>query len=323
MSDDHGNGGTPGLLEQLPTDELKEQLRELAKAAGQRALGAVTGNLSGAGQKLMEKVTSALPGGGPKEALDAGVESLTGKATEALGGGGGGGIAKKAASVGKEMVKDKVKEALPGGGGGGNGGGGGGSKVTNIVEEIDVGVPVSVAYNQWTRFTDFPDFMKKVEKVEQESDTELSWRAQVLWSHRDWTSTIVDQVPDERIVWKSEGAKGYVDGAVTFHELAPTLTRILLVLEYYPQGFFEKTGNLWRAPGRRARLELKHFRRHVMTEALLHPEEIEGWRGEIHDSEVTDGRSAQAEADQGEDQAEDQGEDQAENQAEDQGDEDA
>jgi uncharacterized membrane protein len=280
MSDDHDDGGTPGLLEQLPTDELKQQLRELAKVAGQRALGAVTGNLSQAGHKLKEKVTSALPGGG------------------------GGGIAEQAVGAGKEMVKDKVKEALPGGGGGGNGGGG--SKVTNIVEEIDVGVPVSVAYNQWTRFTDFPDFMKKVEKVEQESDTELSWRAQVLWSHRDWTSTIIDQVPDERIVWKSEGSKGYVDGAVTFHELAPTLTRILLVLEYYPQGFFEKTGNLWRAPGRRARLELKHFRRHVMTEALLHPEEIEGWRGEIHDSEVTGDQSAEEETGQGEDQGPDE-----------------
>ena len=59
--------------------------------------------------------------------------------------------------------------------------------------------------------------------------------------------------PHERIVWRSKGAKGYVDGAVTFHELTPDLTRILVVLEYHPQGFFEKTGNLWRAQGRRAR----------------------------------------------------------------------
>jgi uncharacterized membrane protein len=184
----------------------------------------------------------------------------------------------------------KVGEKVTGGGNGGGGGGGQGKqsdKVTNIVEQIDVGVPVRVAYDQWTRFTDFPGFMKKVENVEQVSDTELKWRGRILWSSRNWKSTIIDQVPDERIVWRSEGAKGYVDGAVTFHELAPRLTRILVVLEYYPQGFFEKTANLWRAQGRRVRLELKHFRRHVMTEAMLHPEELEGWRGEIHDSEVT------------------------------------
>lgn len=71
-----------------------------------------------------------------------------------------------------------------------------------------------------------------------------------------------------------------------------------MVLEYYPQGFFEKTANLWRAQGRRVRLELKHFRRHVMTQVALHPEEVQGWRGEIHDSEVTsepprDGESAE------------------------------
>ena len=67
-------------------------------------------------------------------------------------------------------------------------------------------------------------------------------------------------MPDSHIVWRSKGAKGHVDGAVTFPELGPNLTRVLLVLEYHPQGLFERTGNLWRAQGRRARLEFKHFR---------------------------------------------------------------
>jgi len=147
-------------------------------------------------------------------------------------------------------------------------------------------VPLRLAYDQWTQFEDFPSFTKKVENVEQESDEKLNWKAQVFWSHRTWESTILQQIPDKRIVWRSKGAKGYVDGAVTFHELAPELTRIALVLEYHPQGFFERTGNLWRAQGRRARLEFKHFRRHVMTQAVLRPEEIEGWRGEIRDGEV-------------------------------------
>jgi hypothetical protein len=176
--------------------------------------------------------------------------------------------------------------AITGNGGKPGGSGGQKLKVTNIVEWADVGVPVRLAYDQWTQFTDFPSFMKKVESVEQEEETKLKWRAQIFLSHRSWDSTIMEQVPDKRIVWKSDGAKGFVDGAVTFHELGPELTRICLILEYHPQGFFEKTANIWRAQGRRARLEFKHFVRHLMTEAILHPDEIQGWRGEIHEGEV-------------------------------------
>jgi hypothetical protein len=145
---------------------------------------------------------------------------------------------------------------------------------------------VSVAYNQWTQFQDFSSFMKKVDGVEQSSEEKLTFKAQVFWSHRTWEATILEQVPDDRIVWRSKGEKGHVDGAVTFHELGPRLTRILVVLEYYPQGLFERTGNIWRAQGRRARLELKHFRRHVMTRTILDPDSVEGWRGEIRDGEV-------------------------------------
>ncbi|WP_199487347.1 SRPBCC family protein [Actinomadura spongiicola] len=159
-------------------------------------------------------------------------------------------------------------------------------KPTNIVEQIDVGAPCRLVYDQWTRFEDFPSFMKKVESVEQVSDEKLNWKAKVFWSSRTWESTIVEQVPDEHIVWRSKGSKGHVDGTVSFHELSPDLTRVLLVLEYHPRGLFERVGNLWRAQGRRVRLELKHFRRHVMTQSLARPDEVEGWRGEIRDGEI-------------------------------------
>ena len=159
-------------------------------------------------------------------------------------------------------------------------------KPTNIVEQTDVGAPRRLVYDQWTLFQRYPSFMKKVESVDQAGETRLNWKAKIFWSSRTWESTITEQVPDRHIVWRSKGPKGHVDGTVSFHELAPNLTRVLLVLEYHPVGLFERTGNLWRAQGRRARLELKHFRRHEMTQSLTRPDEIEGWRGEIRDSEV-------------------------------------
>ena len=233
--------------------------------------------MSATGSPLFE-ATKRLGGALGKQALSKAGDKI-GDVTEGLtsfaGGDGGGGVQGLMEAVGI------------GGGGKGKSGKSKKIKTTTIVETADVGVPVDVAYDQWTQFAEFPAFMKKVEHVEQDEDDKLTWRAQVFWSHRTWQSTIVEQTPDERIVWESSGAKGYVDGAVSFHEIGPALTRIVLVLEYHPKGLFEHIGNMWRAQGRRARLELKHFQRHVMTDTVLHADELEGWRGEIHDGEVT------------------------------------
>ncbi|HEV7708947.1 MAG TPA: cyclase, partial [Asanoa sp.] len=108
-----------------------------------------------------------------------------------------------------------------------------------------------------------------------------------------------------------------VDGTVTFHEVTQDLTRILVVLEYHPQGFMEQTGNLWRAPGRRARLELKHFVRHVMRETILNPDDVKGWRGEIRDGEVVqeDDRSDDEGNDEQPEGQADKGAEQPENQS--------
>jgi hypothetical protein len=200
---------------------------------------------------------------------------------------------------------DKIK-GLFGKSGGGSGGQGKKLKVTNIVEQLDVGLPLRTTYDLWTQFADFPSFMKKVESVEQASDEKTNWKAKVLLSHRTWEATIVEQVPDQHIVWRSKGAKGHVDGAVAFTPLGPNMTRVLLVLEYYPQGLFERTGNIWRAQGRRARLEFKHFRRHAMTNVLLHREEVEGWRGTIHDSEVVQTHEEALEAERAEESTDQQ-----------------
>lgn len=182
----------------------------------------------------------------------------------------------------KDKVMGKVKDAF-GGGGGGGAGKGGNVKAVNIVESLDVGVSLRTAYDQWTQFEDFSSFTKGVRGVSQEDDTTTTWNLKVGPSSRSWKATIQEQIPDERIVWTSEGAKGSTTGCVSFHELGPSLTRILVVVEYSPAGFFEKTGNLWRAQGRRLRLDLKHFGRHITLHA---DEELEGWRGEVRDGEV-------------------------------------
>ena len=250
-----------------PIDKLKDVSQDVLKALGEKAMSSVSNGVTG----LTDKLGDVADGGPIGKAVTKGGEAAAKGDSPVVG-------ALKGAVTG---VKDKVT-----GGGGGGGGGTKATKAMNIIEEIDVGVPISVAYNQWTEFGEFPSFMKKVESVEAQEDTKLTFKAQVFWSHRTWEATILEQVPDERIVWRSKGEKGHVDGSVTFHELAPNLTRILVVLEYYPQGFMERTGNIWRAQGRRARLELKHFRRHVMTRTILDPDEVEGWRGIIEDGEV-------------------------------------
>jgi hypothetical protein len=265
---------TAGLTDALPKDALKD--------AGQRLLGLLVQSAAEAATKrvssLSDRLTSVAenPEQGLRTALGRGEKRGESNGQD------DGESPRGALSQGFANLREKIKNAI----GGGSGGQGKKLKVTVISEDIDIGLPLRTTYNLWTRFADFPSFMKKVESVEQASDETTNWKAQVFWSHRTWEATIVEQVPDSHIVWRSKGPKGHVDGAVSFTELGPNLTRVMMVLEYNPQGLFERTGNLWRAQGRRARLEFQHFRRHAMANVLLHQEDVEGWRGEIRDSEV-------------------------------------
>lgn len=176
-------------------------------------------------------------------------------------------------------VVGKVQQVFGGGGGKKKSGD---TKSVNIVEVLDVGVPLRTAYNRWTQWEEFSRFTKGVRSVSKSEEMSSDWKLKVGPSSRSWKATVQEQVPDERIVWTSEGAKGTTRGWVSFHELTPTLTRLVLVVEYYPSGLFEKTGNLWRAQGRRLRLDFKYFPRYV----TFADEDVEGWRGDIRDGEV-------------------------------------
>lgn len=294
QSEQSKDGGLSGVLEDLPTDELKEQARDLMSAVGERAIAVTTDKLGSLTERLADYAQNS--GNGTSDSDGGG---LPGK-----------GLLGTGAKVVKDAVTNKVRDAV--GGGGGGGGGDKKTKATNIIEQIEIGVPVRVAYNQWTQFQDFPKFTKRIESVEQESDEQITWKAGIYFSHRTWKSTIVEQVPDERIVWHSQGDKGYIDGTVTFHEIGPNLTKILLVLEYHPQGLFERTGNAFRSQRRRARLELHHFDRHVMRQTILEQDEVEGWRGEIRDSEVVRSHEDALEEEEGEEDSEEQDDDEYE-----------
>ncbi|HEY9291080.1 MAG TPA: SRPBCC family protein [Microlunatus sp.] len=251
---------------------LKAAFQDTLSALGDRAVQGAQKQVSG----LTDKMNDFSEGGAAKKVVaNAAEASAQGDSPVA-------GAVKGAVSAGK----DKIAEALPGTGGKRKPPAA--TKAMNFVDSIDVGVPVSVAFNQWTQYDEWPSFMKKVEEADySEESGSLRSKLHVFWFRRTQESSIQDQIPDERIVWRSEGQKGHVDGCVTFHEIGPRLTRILVTMEYYPQGFVERVGNLWRAQGRRLRLELKHFRRHVMMHTILEPDEAEGWRGEIEDGEVT------------------------------------
>jgi uncharacterized membrane protein len=309
--------GSGSLTDKLGLGGLKDAAGSYAGSLVSNGLSKVTDSVEGLSGKLNDfaegkvSVKDKAKGAGLKAKLQ-GKNPVLGAVGGAIGG-----------------VTDKVKDTVKSGvealtGGGKKGRGSRKQKLVNIVEWADVGVPVKVAYNQWTEFEQWSDFMKKVKNVEYDKDQgKVSFKGQVFLSHRTWESQIKEMVPDTRIIWKSKGAKGHMDGAVTFHEYGPELTKICAIVEYYPQGLFEKTGQIWRAVGRRVRVELKRYVRHVMTYSILNPEEVVGWRGEIRDGEIVRTHDEVVEEEQRqEEEARRQREEQDQGQDQDQGEED-
>lgn len=252
-------------------DRLKSEFQDYLSAQAQSLLAGF-GQRLGRGTALLNELAEGDSSGLAKVATDAGRKISEGKSPM-----------RTAVELGGGLLKDRVTDAFKSLGGGGKGRGSrSGTKATVIMECIDVGVPLRTAYDQWTQYQEFSSFTKGVKSAQSTDDTTSDWKAKVFLSNRSWKASTTEQVPDDRIAWTSEGAKGTTKGVVSFHELAPNLTRVVLVLEYYPQGLFERTGNIWRAQGRRARLDLKHFARYI----TLRGEATDGWRGEIRDGEV-------------------------------------
>jgi uncharacterized membrane protein len=148
--------------------------------------------------------------------------------------------------------------------------------MSTIEQSIDVNVPVHTAYNQWTQFEEFPQFMEGVEEVRQLDERRLHWRANIGGRVEEWDAVITEQHPDERIAWKNTTGAANA-GVVTFHRLADNKTRIMLQMEYDPQGVVENLGDMLGMVSRRVANDLERFKEFI--EARGH--ETGAWRGEV------------------------------------------
>jgi uncharacterized membrane protein len=153
---------------------------------------------------------------------------------------------------------------------------GGGTTPRTITESIEVDVPVSTAYNQWTQFEDFPLFMEGVEHVEQKDDTRLHWVAKVGGKTNEWDAKILEQHPDKQVSWISEDGKK-TRGTVTFEPIGESRTRISLSMSYQAEGLTETLGSAVGLDQRRVRGDLDRFKELIESRGA----ESGAWRGEV------------------------------------------
>jgi uncharacterized membrane protein len=212
-----------------------------------------------------------------KDAVGKGVKDTVGDAVDQVGDAPG-------------IAKTAMKKMLPGGSGKegskgkkGTPGVGKGRRMP-VQQAVDIAVPLSTAYNQWTQFEEWPQFMHRLDQATQEDDCTVSFRTKVWGMSKEFVGQIVEQRPDERIQWSVKEGVAHT-GVVTFHELAPRLTRVQVSLDVEPGSWIEKAARGMRHVKRAVRADLARFK------AFIEMQEVEtgAWRGTIHDGEVVKG----------------------------------
>jgi len=151
-----------------------------------------------------------------------------------------------------------------------------GGIVSTIEQSIEVDVPIETVYNQWTQFEEFPQFMEGVESVQQTDDTHLRWVTKIGGHQEEWSAEITEQSPEERVAWKATEGKQNA-GVVTFHRLADTKTKIMVQMDWQPEGVVEKVGDLVGADERRVQGDLKRFKAMIESRGT----ETGAWRGDV------------------------------------------
>jgi len=269
--DDRSRGG-PTI-----TSELKETFREamievlrpvMRKATTSAAKYAVT-----QGPNLVkDKVAPRIADAGGAAGIAKGVASKGGGVAGAVGG--------VASELGSKLGGKSKEGKSPSGTGRG--------RRLPVEEFIDVGVDLETAYNQFTQFEDWPKFMHRVERLEQRDDATLMWHENIWGVRRSWEVEITTQIPCERLVWRSKNGPQTI-GVATFHRLSDNLTRVMITMDFQPQGLFEKTSSGTRISRRALVSDLMRFKGFIE----LRDEATGAWDGRIEDGEVVDDQDAE------------------------------
>ena len=148
--------------------------------------------------------------------------------------------------------------------------------MSTVEKSIDVDVPITVAYDQWTRFEEFPEFLGGVEQVDQIDDTHLHWKVKVGGVEREFDAAITEQHPDERVAWKSTDGEAHA-GVVTFHRLDDDRTRVSVQLDWKPEGFVEKVGAALQVDDIQIGRDLTRYKELVEGTGRVG----DGWRGDV------------------------------------------
>lgn len=145
-----------------------------------------------------------------------------------------------------------------------------------IEKSIEINVPVRAVYNQWTQFEEFPNFMEGVRQVKQIDDRHLHWKADIGGKEKEWDAEITEQIPDERIAWRSRDGAANA-GVVTFHRLSDSKSKVMLQLEYDPEGFVEHAGDAVGLVSQRIVGDLERFKTFIEGRGR----ETGAWRGTV------------------------------------------
>ena len=151
-----------------------------------------------------------------------------------------------------------------------------------VTKTFEINAPVRKVYNQWTQFEDFPRFMDGVKEVKQLDDTHLHWRASIAGKDKEWDAEIVEQVPDQRIAWRSTSGAPNA-GTVRFEQLAQERSRVHLTMEYEPKGFIENIGDAVGVVDRKLEKAVEDFKKLIEQRG----QETGAWRGEVHGGQKT------------------------------------
>ncbi|MCP9956270.1 MULTISPECIES: SRPBCC family protein [Streptomyces] len=151
-----------------------------------------------------------------------------------------------------------------------------------VKETVEVEVPVRTAYNQWTQFEEFPNFMEGVEEVTQLDDRHNHWTTKIGGVRREFDTEIIDQLPDERIAWRTVSGDTQQKGVVSFQRVDDTHTRVELVMDVEPTGLAEKAADMTGTIDRRVKGDMRRFKEFIETRGG----ESGAWRGRVRPGDV-------------------------------------